>query len=214
MTTNPQMQTSTILPKTFVDLWLTENAVRKNITAIVVSAAVMFSLSVSGNQNSTNYLLSVAEEHGLTLQQVGFGSISWFGFSIYDASLWTNDGTFEDIDQSLPIALHIIYQREITSDALADRTAEEWEQLNIFSPSQRQVWQRRMTAMWPSVEPGDSITTLVTRDRKTHFYYNEKFIGVIEDESFGSSLLSIWLDANTSQPGLRQQLIGYTGRQP
>lgn len=142
------------------------------------------------------------------LQPVGNGTIRWFGFTIYDASLWTGNGSFSNLADSLPVALHITYRKNIKSSELAARTKEEWEGLEIYSPAERDKWEQQLTAIWPSVKPGDSITTLVSNDRRTHFYYNNELIHSIDDPEFGIALLSIWLHPDTSQPALRSKLIG------
>lgn len=185
----------------FVALWIT--------VFIAIWTLPSTSTKVAARELATVSDSAMSLRQDISLQRVGSGSISWLGFSIYEASLWTHDGTFRGLYESLPAALHITYHREITNKALAERTTREWQQLNIYSPGQRKVWQRRLESIWPSVIPGDSIITLVTRDRKTHFYHNGQLIGVIHDTSFGTALLSIWLDANTSVPALRRQLIGY-----
>jgi hypothetical protein len=145
--------------------------------------------------------------HG-ELTQVGAGTLRWFGMKIYNASLWTTSGAFADLPDSLPIALHITYQKNFDSLALAGRTAKEWERLNVFNPSQRNLWAQRLATIWPSVKHGDAITTLVTADRHTHFYYNRQLIKIIDDPEFGIALLSIWLHPATSEPGLRSALLG------
>ncbi len=142
------------------------------------------------------------------LKHVGTGSIRWFGFTIYEAGLWTANGNFNGLTGSLPMALHITYQKHIKSGALAERTAREWERLSIYSLDKRKEWQQRLAMIWPSVQPGDSITTLVTADKQTHFYFNNELIQTIKDTEFGIALLSIWLHPNTSQPELRSRLIG------
>lgn len=181
--------------------------------AVFVTAWLACSACVIAKENTPGQWLPLTLTNDIGLQPVGFGSLTWFGFSIYDASLWTRDGTFNyrsnDLSQSLPAALHITYQKEIASTALAERTTQEWKRLDIFSSNQRKAWQQRLVTIWPTVKPGDSITTLVTRDRKTYFYYNHELIAVVDDTTFGTALLSIWLDANTSEPQLRRELIGY-----
>ena len=143
-----------------------------------------------------------------TLIAVGRGELSWFGLSIYEASLWTPNGTFKNLESSIPVAFTITYERNIKSSALADRTVDEWEQLGIFDEGKRHFWGKQLEQIWPDVKPGDSITTLVTVDRKTVFYHNEYQLAAIEDPAFGTALLSIWLDAKTSEPELRAKLIG------
>jgi len=143
-----------------------------------------------------------------TLIAVGDGELTWFGLSIYQASLWTATGEYQNIKDSLPIALTITYDKHIASDDLAQRTVEEWEHLDIFDSEWRASWAVRLRHIWPNVKPGDSITTLVTNDRKTQFYYNDKPLTMFDDPMFGVALLSIWLDPNTSKPELRAKLIG------
>ena len=142
------------------------------------------------------------------LQPVGSGKLHWFGFTIYEASLWTANGNYDGIENNLPLALHITYRRDIDSKALVQRTVEEWKQLDIFSNEKRKSWGKRLESIWPSVKPGDSITTLFTEKKQTRFYHNSRFIDAIDEPEFGISLLSIWLHPETSEPDLREKLIG------
>ena len=145
------------------------------------------------------------------LTAVGQGELTWFGISIYEASLWSTNGKFLNLEETLPIAFTITYERNITSTALSKRTIKEWQHLGIFSEQTRNYWGEQLVRIWPDVKPGDSITTLVSADRKTHFYHNQSLLSVIEDPTFGTALLAIWLDANTSEPKLREKLIGHRG---
>ena len=154
--------------------------------------------SPAGLQNTTGFP---------SLYAVGHGRLTWFGLSIYQASLWTATGDYQNLNESIPIALTITYQKNIASDALAQRTIEEWSQLGIFDKDTRAAWGQRLSQIWPDVVPGDSITTLVTAAKKTQFYHNNALLTVLDDPTFGIALLSIWLDPNTSEPDLRAQLI-------
>ena len=40
------------------------------------------------------------------------------------------------------------------------------------------------------------------------YYFDEQPIGIIQDKQFGDAFLAIWLSENTSEPGLRKQLLG------
>lgn len=147
-------------------------------------------------------------DHLATLKSVGQGEFTWFGFSVYQASLWTRNGRFTNLGESMPIALAITYQKEIDGDALTERTIEEWERLGIYSEQERVKWRKKLKQIWPDVKPGDNITTLVTSEKTTRFYFNDKLLAVLDDPSFGDALLSIWLHPDTSEPGLREKLLG------
>lgn len=142
------------------------------------------------------------------LVAVGRGELTWLGFSIYQASLWTTTGQYQTIEKSSPIALTIHYEKNISSEALSERTIEEWEGLGIFDKQTRKYWGQQLKDIWPDVKPGDQITTLVTRNKKTSFYYNNKLISQVDDPQLGNALLSIWLHPDTSEPELRAKLIG------
>lgn len=154
---------------------------------------------------------SKVTEHFPTLIAVGRGELTWFGLSIYHASLWTSTGEYQSVKDSLPIALTITYNKNIKSDALAKRTVKEWKYLGLFDDQRRKYWGQRLRQIWPNVASGDSITTLVTANRETRFYHNDKLLTELADPTFGTALLSIWLDDETSEPDLREKLIGQAG---
>jgi hypothetical protein len=151
---------------------------------------------------------SIHSDHLTTLKAVGRGEFTWFGISVYQASLWTRNGRFTNIQDSMPVALAITYQKDIDGEALTERTIEEWERLGIFSEQERITWRQKLKQIWPDVKPGDNITTLVTSESTTRFYFNDKLLAVLDDPSFGAALLSIWLHPDTSEPGLRDSLLG------
>ncbi|KPJ95669.1 MAG: hypothetical protein AMJ55_03360 [Gammaproteobacteria bacterium SG8_15] len=184
---------------------LAKSQCEKILTQLIMTVMLVIA---TGNTAIAESMTSVSFNTQSGLQAVGTGTIRWFGFTIYDASLWTGNGSFSNLEDSLPVALHITYRKNIKSSALAARTKEEWERLEIYSPVERGKWEKQLTDIWPSVKPGDSITTLVTNDRRTHFYYNNELINSIDDPEFGIALLSIWLHPDTSQPALRSKLIG------
>jgi hypothetical protein len=142
------------------------------------------------------------------LKLVGEGHMTWFGFTIYNASLWTATGQYNQFQNDLPIALHITYDKNIRGEKLAETTVEEWERLEFFDQQSRQQWGNQLAKIWPDVKPGDSITTLVTKERNTIFYANDIRIGHIQDENFSYALIAIWLHPNTTAPTLRANLIG------
>lgn len=180
------------------------------IYAALLALVLMFSPKFASAELNLAMLEEQESDHLATLAAVGRGELTWFGFSIYEASLWTKNGKFLSLND-VPIALAITYQRSIDSEDLANRTIEEWERLGIFQNEQRQFWQKKLTQIWPDVKSGDTITTLVTSENITRFYYKDNLLAVVDDPAFGTALLSIWLDPNTSEPDLRKQLIGHRG---
>jgi len=179
-----------------------------SVCMAIVFAMAMVTMKASFAGNSSNVNPSIHSDYLTTLKAVGQGEFTWFGFSIYQASLWTRNGRFTNIQDSMPVALEITYQKDIDGEALTERTIEEWERLGIYSELERITWRKKLKQIWPDVKPGDNITTLVTSERTTRFYFNDQLLAVLDDPSFGPALLSIWLHPDTSDPGLREKLLG------
>jgi hypothetical protein len=169
---------------------------------------LLISLLVSSAWASVVRPLPQAVHDPIPLRFVGEGSMTWFGFTLYRASLWTATGQYDRFEQALPIALHITYDKNIRSQKLVDTTIDEWERLKFFDDATRKQWGQKLSVIWLDVTPGDSITILVTTDKHTLFYANDHFVGHIQDPSFSYALLSIWLHPDTVAPELRASLIG------
>ena len=59
-------------------------------------------------------------------KKVGGGQLSWLGFDIYDASLWTGSGRYEGFGPGQKVALSLWYQRSFTVDELLGITEKAW----------------------------------------------------------------------------------------
>jgi hypothetical protein len=186
----------------------------------------------AATEASVNKLPGQASQLGLSM--VGEGKMTWLGFSIYKASLWTQNGTYpsrpvnhaaeqEPAKQdplvrsssgnsySLPIALHIVYEKNISSETLVETTIKEWRRLKLFDDSERQYYAQQLRSIWPDVKPGDSITTVMDINQHTIFLVNGRTAGNIRDKNFGPALMAIWLHPETRATGLRASLIGLQG---
>lgn len=145
------------------------------------------------------------------LVEVGRGELTWFGFSVYDAHLYTASGRFEGLEAP-PVALEIRYERQIGNRQLVEQTRKEWRRLagvlDLDDPARIEAWLDAVGRIWPDVGPGDRILTVLAGDGSTRFYGRSEFLGVIEDPEFGPALLGIWLHPDTRVAGLRADLIG------
>jgi hypothetical protein len=143
------------------------------------------------------------------LKKVGSGQLSWLGFDIYDASLWTGSGHYSGFDPGQTVALSLWYERSFTRDELLDITDKAWARLGRDA-SWRQSRLARLRAVWSDVAPGDNMTTVVEASGGTRFYDAERLLGRIDDPEFGPAFLAIWLDPRSIVRDLRVKLIGNT----
>jgi len=150
-------------------------------------------------------------EDGFRLEQVGEGRLTWLGFGIYEASLWTPDGRFEGFQDGKPVALAMWYERKFTRQQLIDITSGEWERLELAPAAVRAAWSSELQRIWQDVRKGDNLTAVVVPGRETVFYNDEGLLGHLHDPDFGPAFLRIWLDSRTAIQDLRAQLLGEQG---
>ena len=134
------------------------------------------------------------------LSKRGQGEMSYLFWTLYSAQFYATPTNSER-------ALKLEYYRAIDSKDLINATHEQWNKLG-YSNNNIQRWLKPLYEMWPNVEAGSTLTIRVTEDNVSRFYFDEQPIGVIQDKQFGEAFLAIWLSENTSEPGLRKQLLG------
>lgn len=139
---------------------------------------------------------------GFAGQRVGVGVLEWFGLDIYEAALWTPDGTFADTFAAEPVAFTLAYRRSFSRDRLIDITRTAWRELALANDEQRARWSSQLAAIWVDVRKGSNLTTLVLPSGETRFYDAARLLGRIEDPKFGPAFLRIWLDARVADTAL------------
>ena len=69
-------------------------------------------------------------------------------------------------------------------------------------------WLKRMTQLFPDVKDGDRLTGVQRPGVATRFFLNGQFRGEVADADFTRLFFGIWLSPRTSEPRLREQLLG------
>ena len=138
----------------------------------------------------------------------GRGKLTWFGLHIYDARLHVPERGIDVNDfASQRFALELIYARRLSGKAIAERSRDEIEKLGLGSEDQRAAWLREMTRIFPDVAAGQTLAGIHLTSGATRFYFDGRFVGVIDDAAFGHAFFAIWLDPRTSVPKLRNELL-------
>ena len=140
------------------------------------------------------------------LQQVGKGSQNYFGLKVYQVTLWAPNTRWNPDE---PHALDLESNRAISANQLTDAGMDEMNRLGLGTPQKRQAWRAQMARVVPAVKNGDQIVVFNALNHKTHFYYNGRERGSIEDPAFGAAFFSIWLDPRTKNPALRKSLLNH-----
>lgn len=132
----------------------------------------------------------------------GSGEFSRYGFLIYAATLWAAG----DDPSQPPLAIKLTYKRTISSDAIVAASVDEMRKLAVADKTQLGIWRVQMQKLFPDVRPGDQILG-VYDGQGARFFYNDKFIGAIDDTEFARAFFGIWLNIKTSAPDLRAALL-------
>lgn len=166
-------------------------------TAIAIASTPLSSKTYDGN------LETVYQSH--SFEHIGNTMFSILFWDLYKSKLLTTTGEYP-IDTSEKLIYEIEYLQGISSDDLIGRTVDEWEHLGL-APTSYQAYLPVLKEIWPDIKAGDSLTMLMDQSG-TVFYHNQTYVGVIEGAEFGPLFLDIWLAENTSQPDLRDELLG------
>ncbi len=150
---------------------------------------------------------SAADPATLGLRKLGEGRLSYFGISLYTASLWSESAPAKPDPAEEPLLLQINYERNISRDRIMAITRKEWRRLNVAPPEQQLEWLARLEAILPDVRSGDSLSSYTVPGRETRFFFGGEQIGLVDDPAFGEAFLAIWLDPRTRAAKLRNQLL-------
>ena len=77
-----------------------------------------------------------------------------------------------------------------------------------FSTEELDDWKNQLSGIIPNVDSETTITGIRNTEGATLFYKNGEIIGQIDDTRFTQGFFNIWLGENTSETGLRSQLLG------
>lgn len=143
-------------------------------------------------------------------QVAGTARLRFFGFAVYDATLWVTPGFRAGTYALHAHALDLAYLRALDGRAIADRSLTEMQRLGPIAPAQAQSWLAAMIAAFPDVKTGDRLTGLHTPGVGARFWFNGQPRPAVPDPEFSRRFFGIWLANTTSEPTLRSQLLAGT----
>ena len=146
---------------------------------------------------------------GPSVRLQGAGRLRMLGLSIYDARLWVGEGFDATRFERSMLALELVYARSLSGPRIADRSIDEMARGGPIEAADRARWLAFMTQAFPDVDSGDRITgTWQPQAARTAFHVNGGTPVALIDPAFGSRFFGIWLAPHSSQPAMRQQLLG------
>jgi Chalcone isomerase-like len=147
-----------------------------------------------------------------TPRLVGQQRFTYWGFDVYDASLWAS-ATFVAEDWATQLlVLELRYLRDFKGADIAQRSIDEMQGQRALSATQQSNWSATLQALIPNVRAGEHITGIYTPNKGMQLLHQDRLLGELRDPELAQRFLGIWLAPETSQRKLRQQLLA--GAQP
>lgn len=144
-------------------------------------------------------------------QLLGAATLRWFGLHVYDIRLWADDAQALAHPERAPLALELRYARALEGARIAERSLQEMQGIGAVPGDRGERWLAAMRAIFPDVSKGDRITGLQLPGEATVFWFNGHPRGEVRDAEFTRLFFGIWLSPRTSQPALREALLGGRG---
>jgi hypothetical protein len=147
-----------------------------------------------------------AELPGARLQ--GSGRLSFLGLHIYDARLWIDDAFDAERFDRHTLAIELQYARTLYGRLIAERSLDEMKRSGAIADEKAQRWLELMKQTFPDVNKGDRITGVQRPQEAARFFFNSTLRGELRDADFTRRFFGIWLAPQTSEPRLRELLLG------
>ncbi len=171
------------------------------MNAVSVTGLSLCLLLLSGQQAQATE--EPLDDHP-NLRAVGSGALTWWGVTLYEATLLAPDGQFRP---DAPHALQIAYRYGFSREQLARATLKEIERLQGEREDREALFDRFRT-LFIDVAPGDRITGIHLPGQGADFYGPQGYLGRLPDPTLAAAFFEIWLDPRTRKPDLRRQLLG------
>lgn len=137
---------------------------------------------------------------------------TFFGFAVYDASLWVEPGFRAQDYERHGFALDLLYHRDFSNADITRRSIDEMMRLSPLASERRQSWDAWLRTAFPDVRKGDRITGIHLPFEGAAILTNGRLTGRIDDPEFARLFFGIWLSPDTSEPAMRQALLGLAAR--
>ncbi len=173
------------------------------MSARLVAALVLFAACVAAKAAPPLPAALASELPALSV--LGEGRLRWFGLHVYDSSLWVPGAAWSF---ERPFALDIRYAMNIRGRELTEKSLEEMRRLGWKDPAKLARWEAAMDRVFPDIRPGDRLVGVSLPGREARFYSQDRFLGTVADPEFARAFFGIWLDPSTSEPALREQMLG------
>ena len=141
-------------------------------------------------------------------QTVGTSLFRYWGFEVYQATLHAAAGFDAKRFEQQRFGLALQYRRAFDGSDIAQRSIDEMQAIAPLTPQQTGDWIAAMQRAFPDVKPGDELLGVHVPGSGARFYFNGQLRATVDDPAFSARFFGIWLSPRTSEPALREALLG------
>jgi len=180
-------------------------------TLLLAASTVLLATKVQAQAVAVPPMEVQVELPGARLQ--GSARLRFFGLHIYDARLWVEPDYPRDAPARADflrydLLLELQYARALAGKQIAERSLQEMERSGPLSKATAESWLTFMQQTFPDVVDGTRLSALHKPADTVRFFVDGKAAPEIRDGEFAARFFGIWLSPLTSQPQMRQQLLG------
>lgn len=135
----------------------------------------------------------------------GAVTFRWFGLPLYDATLYTAGGNA--FDWRAPLALKLVYAREIPAETLVRATLSELRRMEGARADHAAIG-RELGSCFRDVGPGDRFTATATGADAVTLWFNGARTCTLSHAGIRERFLGIWLSDDSRSARLSRQLRG------
>jgi hypothetical protein len=155
---------------------------------------------------ATTKPLTLAQVKKQESQQVGKIHFSKWFFSIYDATLLTQNGTFS---WNKPFLLKIHYLRNISGKTIAKHTIQQiYEQHPMDVNDNSKEYSKVFNKLVPNVKKGSNLYGYMDQNGNGYLYSDSGLVGEIPSKKLSKYFFEIWLSDRSSNVKLSKELRG------
>jgi len=136
---------------------------------------------------------------------IGYSSLHFIGFKVYDIALWSEN---ENFSYEKKFAIFIRYNMNFSKENLAKKSIEEIEKLHVLSQEEHKNYLAQLTKIFSSVKKGDEKVAIFLPGKGVELFYNGKLNGKVTDTKLARFFIDIWLDEKGSYPKVTREILG------
>ena len=136
---------------------------------------------------------------------IGEGTLKFFVWEIYDVRLFAASKPFSRAND---LVLEFDYKRELSKDEVIKASIKEMKRQNGVNQNELDGWQGFLEQGMQSVQDETKAAVYWSPEGRITFYYEGSEPVTINNAEFANAFVDIWLGEQTSQPELRNSLLG------